>query len=643
MTPERIAEFHAKAREVFPKGMDFNDYAQMVKYGFSRDEVQYVIASTIDDYLLPRAKLRMRADLRDPRLIAITCNTADAGRSFGAKGKSWKASYSGLPPEPPGIASGDGDQPGRGPAIEIKPGGLARMVREAEAALSADPPLLFTRTAVLVRPGVIKVQFSDKTKGAAAALHIQSAAAIHGALTERTHWVRRNERTKKLVPHDPPKEVSQIIAARAGQWNLPPIAGTISCPTLRRDGSLLSASGYDHSTGLYNFWQGGDLGLSKPATRNDAEEGLEDLAYLVREFPYESDVDRTILLSGLITPVVRGAIDVAPLHAATAPSPGSGKSYWVDLASMISTGRRCPVQSASRDELETEKRLTSSILAGLPLINLDNVNDELKSDLLCQAVTQLLILVRPLGSSSQIEIENRACFFATGNAFSVTDDLVRRTLICRLDAKMERPENRRFENDPLQIVARDRCRYIRAALQIVRAFLAAGKLPEDLGLKPLAGFDDWSNTVRGALVWLGCPDPAESIKTSRNNDPALQALHAVIIFLRAEFITSPFSVADVIALVDRPRNCDHSHPQEANDEHAAREERERQKAKEQAELRELLLSIAGARGAVNGKRLSTWLRRKSGKIVGGFRIELAGTDSHTGALKFKIATAEPVP
>jgi putative DNA primase/helicase len=540
-------------------------------------------------------------------------------------------------PPPPKRPHGNvGDPPSGRPEIEIRAGELDRIVRESEAALAADPPILFSRGAVLVRPGEVPVEFCDGTKGTTTALYTQSTAAIYGCLSERIRWTRENRRKKARVPCDPSKEAAQIIVARCGQWRFPEISGTVACPTLRKDGSLLSGYGFDAASRIYCSWRGGDLGLQPNPTRAEAEDELDDLSYLIHEFPAVSDVDRSILLSGLITPVVRGAFGAAPLHGITAPSAGTGKSFFVDLSSMIATGRRCPVQSATANDEESEKRLGAAMLAGLPIINIDNVNGVLSSDLLCQAITQSSILMRPLGSSGLVEISNRCCFFATGNSLRVSGDLLRRSLLANLDAEMERPETRRFENDPVEMVTRDRARYVRAALAIVLGYIASGDYAT---LDPLLGFEEWSTTVRSALVWLGCADPAEAIKASRVADPELQALRSFIGFVRDKFASSAFSVADIISLLSsKGSGAGFEQHCESDDEREQRQARAQEEAKLSAEFRELLLSIAGSRGVVNGKRLSTWLRRNCRRIVGGYRIEERGKDSHTEGMMFAIVT-----
>ena len=57
---------------------------------------------------------------------------------------------------------------------------------------------------------------------------------------------------------------------------------------------------------------------------------------------------RAVALSALITPVVRGALAVAPMHAFEAKVPGSGKSFLTDTVSVIATGQplSCDVSSS---------------------------------------------------------------------------------------------------------------------------------------------------------------------------------------------------------------------------------------------------------------------------------------------------------
>lgn len=530
-----------------------------------------------------------------------------------------------LPPDdpPPAPPAGGGEDDGR-PIITIVPGELDRMTREAEDALAADPPAIFQRGAALVRPDMISAEFAGQLEGFAPALHVQSPVGVYRVLAERTRWEKFDGRVGRMVRRDPPKDVANMLAAGVGQWRLARISGVTSCPTMRPDGSLLMLSGYDPATGLYSFWQGGDLRMPLAPTRFDAEEALGDLRHVLREFPFVDDVDRAVAFSAVLTVVGRGALRVAPMHGVTAPVPGSGKSFFVDLCAVLATGRPCPVISASEDDAETEKRLVSAVLSGFSVISLDNVNRQLRSDLLSQAVEREVIHLRPLGSSAAIEVANRSTFFGTGNGFSVAGDLVRRTLICRLDPRMERPETREFEDDPVAVVLADRHRYLRAALVILQAYRLSG---DNVDLPPVGSFADWSSTVRSALVWLGLPDPAKAIETSRENDAGLRALGSILTFLHQAFGVEAFSVTSIIALIGRASGDD----VDMLEPHAPSLPED-----DRADFREILLSIAGARGIVNGRRLSIWLSHNEGRCLGGKRIEKTDPDKKAKVLRWRI-------
>ena len=116
-------------------------------------------------------------------------------------------------------------------------------------------------------------------------------------------------------------------------------------------------------------------------SKAEALTALGLLTDLLSEFPFADGASRSVALSMLMTPVLRGALYPAvPLHAATAPAAGTGKSYLADLASAIATGDRCAVAAVAPNPEETEKRLVGAVLAGYPIISLDNCNGELAGD-----------------------------------------------------------------------------------------------------------------------------------------------------------------------------------------------------------------------------------------------------------------------
>src|SRR5262249_32627566 len=142
---------------------------------------------------------------------------------------------------------------------------------------------------------------------------------------------------------------------------------------------------------------------------------------------------------------------------------------------------------------------------------------DLESDLLCQILTQPIVKIRILGQSATPECEWRGALFGTGNNIRAVGDMVRRTLTCNLDAKVERPELRKFTFDPIARVSANRGAYIAAAITIVQAYRGAGRPTPSV--QPLAGFASWSEAVRYPLLWLGEHDPVESMEAARKYDP----------------------------------------------------------------------------------------------------------------------------
>jgi putative DNA primase/helicase len=126
-----------------------------------------------------------------------------------------------------------------------------------------------------------------------------------------------------------------------------------------------------------------------------------------------------------------------------------------------------------------------------------------------------------------VQTDNAFTVFATGNNVSAHTDMVRRHLRCDLDANMERPIERVFRHaDLLTDIMADRGKYIAAALTVLRAYIVANK--PNRPVPPLASYREWSDLIRGALIWLGQPDPVDSMRTAGDDDPDVLKTEAVL-------------------------------------------------------------------------------------------------------------------
>ena len=519
------------------------------------------------------------------------------------------------------LSSVRGGKPPEPPTIRIEGGELHHIATAGERALITAGQPLYQRGRSIVRPVWSEAPASRGRTVLAASLASLSAPGLTDRLSRSARWEKYDGRAKKWLPCDPPDKIAATILSRFGEWLMPSIAGVVTTPTLRPDGSLLTEPGYDRTTRLYHVADATlNVGPFVGRTREAAEAALADLQYLLKGFPTVSETDVSVSLSAMVSPVVRGACPVVPLHAFRASTAGTGKTYLVDVASTIATGRPCPVASvAPGDEGETEKRLAGLLLAGFPVICLDNVNGELGGDLLAQAIERPLVQIRPLGASDIVEIESRSSIFATGNALRLRGDMTRRGLIANLDAAIERPELRQFDFDPVEMIVADRSRYVGACLTIVLSHLAADA-PGEKMIQPLASFGEWSRLVRAALVWLGCGDPCASMEQAREDDPELIDLIELLDAWKAEFGTNDAPTAsEIIQRIAERRYAD---------DLAGTGEFK------YPTMRELVYRFAAVKGVPDGRTLGNKFRAKAGKIVRGFRLVKASTTS--GVIRWQV-------
>jgi putative DNA primase/helicase len=208
-----------------------------------------------------------------------------------------------------------------------------------------------------------------------------------------------------------------------------------------------------------------------------------------------------------------------------------------------------------------------------------------------------------------VTIPNNTLLFANGNNFKLVGDMLRRGVIGRLDAGVERPELRKFSfEDPVVTLKRNRSRYVAAALTVLRGYLAAGR-PQPV--QPLGGFEGWSRMVREALLWLGEADPVETIEAARAEDPQRQNLEAVLTQWNAVFGTRRVSAKEAAdAALSFTLTPTASNPNHITYDNPG--------------FRVVLMAVAGNRGLIDTGRLGSWLRANKNKVDNGLRITADG-------------------
>jgi len=320
-------------------------------------------------------------------------------------------------------------------------------------------------------------------------------------------------------PVGPPVSMAlaYIQRVREGGGRLPVLRGIVECPTLRADGTVLAQEGYDTASGLILDTGGATFDAVPDApTQEDAVAALAKLKWIIEGFPFVEDDDgrspsRSVALSAMLTAVCRRSLRTAPMHGFTAPTMGTGKSLLTDAVALLAMGRPATVlnQSGDGDGEEERKRLMSVLMQSDPVVVIDNVDRPMGGARMCSILTQETWQDRMLGGNDQGHVSTRTLWLVNGNNLEFREDMSRRAILCTMDAGMERPAERKFDVDLKSEVPRRRHELVPAALTVLRAFIVAGR-PGLEKLTPFGGFEDWSNLVRGALVWAGEPDPHET-------------------------------------------------------------------------------------------------------------------------------------
>jgi len=422
---------------------------------------------------------------------------------------------------------GDDRPADKRPLIVVAPGERLRVLRETEDALIATGTLYHNKAGVLVRVTRTGPREDHGVKYADNALTIIPASSgwITTEMDRAAHWKKQRMVDGAMIEcrTDAPASIARFLVEQVGAWRLPYLAGIVECPTLRADGSIVEREGYDKETGLFFDAAGTAFDpIPKNPTKAQAGDALAALIDVAKDFPYASDADRSVFLSGVLTVPVRHMLRDSPLHCASSPRPRSGKSYQSDIAALIATGRTAPAMSAADSPDEEEKRIVSILVAGTPLALIDNIDEPLKSPRLCSAITQEVFRGRLLGGNRLADLSTRLVWFASGNNLRLHDDLNPRALLCYLLPDTDRPEERQFDRDLKRWTREQRHRLAPAAITVLRGYIAAGSPAQNI--KGFGSAPDWSALVRSALVWLGRADPVETQNRLRQNDPVASRL-----------------------------------------------------------------------------------------------------------------------
>lgn len=521
----------------------------------------------------------------------------------------------------PATCPPDAPPPGEGDAATTGPGGLPRIqlndrqLRDVtddalQALLAAnEPPFLFRRGGLLtrLRPG------EDGEPPLAEPL---ADPALRGVLARVADWVRVFEGNDGAVEREdaPSAEVVKDLASLPGWPGLPPLDAVVECPVLSRHGDLVRAPGYHPSARLW-YHPAAGLHLQEVPTAPSAEEIAQarDLLLddLLGDFPFADGPSRTHALAVLLLPFVRPLIDgPTPLHLLDAPVEGTGKTLLATVIGLVATGREPEAMAEASSDEEWRKRITAVLAEGPTFVLLDNLNRTLDSGALASALTCRVWMDRLLGVSKTARLPNRAVWLASGNNTRLSRELIRRTLWCRLDARVDAPWKRSsFRHPDLVGWARaNRGALAHAALTLCQAWVAAGR---PAGLQTLGMFVGWAAVIGGVLDVAGVPGLLGNARQFRSS-------HAAQVSEWRAFITSWWQ--------------EHRDAEVGVDQLYLLATRER-----------LLDRVLGDKGERSQRiRLGIALGKAVDRVLGACRVE-QGEDDHKGRQQFRLCRVEEEP
>jgi hypothetical protein len=508
----------------------------------------------------------------------------------------------------------------------------SRVVDQVVEALAGDADL-YQRSppGELVR---VVMAAEDDAKGARAPMRARQPfvqvlplPALWEHVSRAVVLLKFSKRENDWLPTDPPKDHLQALLSRQSWVGIRQFSGIVETPTMRPDGSIIDRPGHDARTG-YVFIPAADYPpVPENPTQAQARAALAELQDFFCDFPFARPEHLSVVLAAATSIIVRPAIDgPVPAFVFDAATPGTGKTLLLDAVSVIACGRPASRTTFPRDEEELEKVLAGYAIKAPPLVPFDNLGVQAGGHPIAFGGGPLdkvltahgAVDLRVLGKTGQPTLQWYSVIVATGNNVDVLGDTVRRTLMARVEAKEERPDERdplEFKHHPLlDILRAAHPRLVWCVLVIVRAYIAAER--PDMRTGTIGGYDSWAALVPPALVYAGAPNPLLA-RASSEDGASDGREHMGVILSQWKRIDENFQgllaarVKELLWPSDRlPREY----------------------TRDQDELREAFVALiprVRPGEPPTTDQIGRVFRRWKGRVVGGLKLVIDGAENHS--------------
>jgi hypothetical protein len=329
-------------------------------------------------------------------------------------------------------------------------------------------------------------------------------------LARAVRWVhhKQDKSSKEWVTHDakPPTDVVRDMLA-CPEIPLPRLRRIVQTPVFSHSGALLSSPGYHDLDQVY-YLDRPRLAIPALSSEPTAEQVNEAkrllLEDLLGDFPFVSAGSKAHALACLLLPFVRDLIaGPTPLHMIEKPTPRTGGTLLATALVLPAVGGEITHVTERREDDEWGKLITTLLLRSPIAICIDNLRRRLESSRLASAITGRVWTDRILGHSEKITVPIRTVWLATGNNPALSDEMLGRTVFIRLDAHLDRPQDRtEFRHSLPGWAFQHRAELVWAALILCQAWIAAGR-PKGEASK--GGFEEWSAVLGGILHCVEVP------------------------------------------------------------------------------------------------------------------------------------------
>lgn len=365
-----------------------------------------------------------------------------------------------------------------------------------------------------------------------------------------------------LVPTDAPYQLADMLLSSVmtspemTSWRL--LKKISRTPVLLPDGNIVMESGYHAGSEIWIDTRGidfVDVAADRPklSARECKKLIDENIQPFVRMYPFfkETQGQRwyetgafAVVLSAMMSVDDRHNLPAVPMHCVSAPTQSCGKTRLVQAICAAVTGTHPTV--VTYDGVEEFAKLIPVLLGkGDSAICIDNIIMPVNNAKLAAMLTQEYAFNnRILGKSEDVTVENVSVLFATGVNLQLSGDMPTRCLMIRIEPDDERPEQRVFPFDQIELAKE----LFPRAVMSVKSVLRAHQLQGFPGLKLLKSgsrFPQWDKRIRAAIVWAGFADPITTQDAIRSDDPTRNESTRLLWMLRGKFKDNPFQTRDL--------------------------------------------------------------------------------------------------